>query len=301
MLSILKSGLHLNAHRIRMRHAKTNQSFNVDIFKVLPQKNPKVINLCSLGALNARYQIQTSWTFSKKKVQEVIVVLFVWARVPSCWKKHFRSFRPSWEMKSSIKYSYWSPFTVVVKKKGPTIFSLDVARMASIFRGWRGLFHQLMRVGGWPGSKNLHVYVSTQMEPCYIGKLKFIEHVLVRCEIKNPATKFNASCSISGLQFVTYAKFIRVSNISHRFVGRRLGNTNTLSELRRRDGGCGRQSSPYFLNQFQLTNAQLPGLLRVWNLIVLFKMIDNSFNLHFRDVCVIFVKFLTRTFEQPHG
>ncbi len=56
------------------------------------------------------------------------------------------------------------------------------------FLGMKSWFHKLMRVGGWPGSKILCIYVSTQMEACFIGKIKFIEHVLVRREIKNAAT-----------------------------------------------------------------------------------------------------------------
>ncbi len=100
----------------------------------------------------------------------------------------------------------------------------------------KGWFHKLIQVGGWPSSKILRIYVSTQMARCFIGKIKFIEHVLVRSKIKNPVTKLNASCSITGLQFVTYAKFIQIRNTYHS-VGRRVWNTNTLSKLMRRDGG----------------------------------------------------------------
>ncbi len=161
------------------------------------------------------------------------------------------------------------------KEKRPNNFFSRHGTKDTNFLGIKGRFHKLMQVGGWLGSKILRVYVSTLMEHCFIGKIKFIEHVLVRHEIKNPVTKLNVSRFITRFQFVTYAEFVRIL-------------TNTLSESMQRDGGHGRQSSPYFLHQLRCTNTQSPSLLTFWNSVVLFKMINNPFNLHFQDVFVIF-------------
>ncbi len=115
------------------------------------------------------------------------------------------------------------------------------------FLGMKGWFHKLMWVGWWSGSKILRVCLFNQVELCFIEKIKFIEHVFVRRKIKNPATKIKVSCSITRLQFVTYAKFIRIRNTSHRSVGQRVWNTNTLSESMRRDSGYGWQIFPLLL------------------------------------------------------
>ncbi len=139
--------------------------------------------------------------FPKKGLWKSIVVLFVWMRAPSCCKKHFRSFRPSGEMKWSIKSSYRFSFIVVVMKKGPTIFSLDIVEDTNIF-GWMG------------DSINWYGLLAEQvLKFCAFLYLLEWNHALsentifwtrlVRCEIKNPATKLNSSWSITSLQFVT--------------------------------------------------------------------------------------------------
>ncbi len=65
-----------------------------------------------------------------------------------------------------------------------------------------------------------------------------------------------------------------------------------ITNMKRKQGKCVSILALFinFLNKYCWIKVFIRGLLKVWNLAVLIKMIDNLFNLHFRDVFVIFVK-----------